>query len=400
MKYDAIIVGAGPAGSTTAKILSEKGLKVILIDKDKLPRDKPCGGGIPSRVLERFPYVDNDKFIESYSYSGVSFSPSLKNKIEIEKNTPIVATALRIKFDFELAKLAEKNGTIIEDGASVTDLKILKDGARVLLEDGRHIDSGIVVGADGVWSVIAKKSGLRGRKYKTGACVLQEFKVNKKILDEYFGEERKCYVYSRFKGLIGYGWIFPKKEHINIGMGGVWVNQGTKTNLLKHYHEFFGFLKQNNVIPNNLKESPIKGGTLPIYPLKKTYGERLLLVGDAAGFINSNTGEGIYYAMSSGEIAAKIIMEALEKENTSSIFLSRYQKLWKKDFGKDIELLDKAFSKDFNQDIEKMFKIIGSDKLLSEMFLGILTGELSVSKYKNKIMRRYIFTNIKNKLHL
>ncbi len=398
MKYNVTVVGAGPAGSTAAKILSENGLKVVLIEKDKLPRDKPCGGGLPRRVLERFNYVDNERFIESYSYSGVAFSPSMKDKIKAEKKIPIIATALRKKFDFELVNLAKENGTIVKDGKTVTDLKIFKDKARILTKDGDYIDSEIVVGADGVWSTVAKKSGLRKSKYETGACVLQEVEVNEKILDEYFGKRRKCYIHSRFKGIMGYGWIFPKKEHLNIGIGGVWATHGEKINLLKSYRDYIDFLKQNNLIPKNLKKSPIKGGRLPINPLEKTYGERILLVGDAAGFINPSTGEGIYYAMSSGEIAAKMIIKALQKGDVSSAFLSNYEKLWKKDFGKDIEVINNLLSKESSQDFEELFRTIGSDKLLSELFLGVLTGELSANKYKGKIIRRYLACSIKNKL--
>ena len=68
MKYDVIVVGSGPAGSTAAKFIAEKGFKILLIEKDKLPRDKPCGGGLPVRVLNRFSYVKNKDIIESYSY--------------------------------------------------------------------------------------------------------------------------------------------------------------------------------------------------------------------------------------------------------------------------------------------------------------------------------------------
>ena len=68
IKYNVIIVGAGPAGSTAAKFLSEKGYKILLLDKKKFPRDKPCAGGLTLRVLNRFPYLKEFDFIESYSY--------------------------------------------------------------------------------------------------------------------------------------------------------------------------------------------------------------------------------------------------------------------------------------------------------------------------------------------
>jgi len=102
MSYDVAIVGAGPAGSTTAKFLAEKGLKIALIDKSKFPRDKPCAGGLPSRVLERFPYIKENGLIDSYSYGGFALSPSLKYKVHLQKKDPIVGMVLRKKFDMSL----------------------------------------------------------------------------------------------------------------------------------------------------------------------------------------------------------------------------------------------------------------------------------------------------------
>ena len=84
MKTDVIVVGAGPAGSTAAKCLAEKGVKVTLVDKDTFPRDKSCGGGLPLRVLQRYPYVKDSNIIESYSFGGVGYTAKL-TKVEILK---------------------------------------------------------------------------------------------------------------------------------------------------------------------------------------------------------------------------------------------------------------------------------------------------------------------------
>lgn len=83
----------------------------------------------------------------------------------------------------------------------------------------------------------------------------------------------------------------------------------------------------------------IRGAALPLEPLPKTYTNRVILCGDAAGLIDPATGEGIDYAMSSGKIAAKVIIDALEKNDMSAKFLSKYEIIWKKDFGKDIKIL-------------------------------------------------------------
>ena len=400
MDYDVTIVGAGPAGSTTAKFLSEKGYKVLLIDKDKFQRDKPCGGGLPSRVLDKFEYVNNERFIEAYNYGGIAYSPKLKYKIEVKKEKPIIATTLRKKFDFELVKTAKDSGAVFQDGKCVTDVNIFDDRVEILLKDGGVIDSQIVVGADGVWSIVAKKTGLRGQGYKTGVCILQEFEVDEPILDDYFTKSRYCHVHSRFKDVNGYGWIFPKKRHLNIGIGGLTSEKSKKDkkiNLLEYYKDYIKFLKKNEIIPEKLKKVEIKGGALPLYPLEKTYSNRTLLVGDAGGFINPFSGEGIYYAMASGEIAARVIAEALEKGKTNEEFLSKYQRIWKKEFGKDIKLIYKTALRRSKVNNEKIFKIVTKDKVLADLFMGVITGELSIQKYKWKIVRRYILCLIKNR---
>lgn len=399
MKYDVTIVGAGPAGSTTAKFLAEKGFKVLLIDKNKFPRDKPCGGGLSSRVLDRFRYVDNWDFIESYGYGGIAFSSSLKYKLEMEEDKPIVAMALRKNFDYKLVKLAVKNGAVLEDGKTVEDTKILKDKVKIFLDDGSSIDSEILVGADGVWSTVAKKMGLRQKNIKIGICVLQEYKLDEETLDRFFGKSRFCYTHTRFQDLDGYGWVFPKKEHLNIGVGEILTHRGssTKNNLLKVYEEYIKTLKKDKIIPENIKVEKCKGGALPVVPLEKTYCDRVILVGDAAGFINPISGEGIYYAMSSGEIAASIISEALEKGKTNEQFLSKYQKAWKKDFGKDLNLLYQTVKKRGINSNEKLFRVASNDKKLSELLIKVVMGQLSLQKYKWKIIRRYLYALIKNK---
>jgi geranylgeranyl reductase family protein len=402
MKYDVTIVGAGPAGSTTAKFLAEKGFKTLLLDKEKFPREKPCGGGLPLRVLQRFPYVVTDKIIETYSSSGTVFSPSLQHKIEINKNTPLIAMTLRKKFDFELVKFAIEAGTIFQEATPASSIQITNDVAQVTVDKGTTIDSEIIVGADGVNSTLARNMGLRARGVEKGVCILQEFEVDEKIMDEYFKKSRHCYVHSRFKTAAGYGWVFPKKEHLNIGFGIIHMdkNQSQKLNLLTCYQDYITLLKQENLIPQHLKETPVKGGALLTHPLEKTFTDRFLLVGDAAGFINPLSGEGIYYAMSSGQIAAEVIAEALEKNQTRQEFLSQYQTRWQNDFGKDIDLILKVVKRGSMEYAETVFKIASKDPVLTDLMMGVITGQFSVQQYKWKIVRRFFYSSLKNRFHL
>jgi len=402
MKYDVTIVGAGPAGSTTAKCLAEKGFKTLLLDKEKFPRDKTCGGGLPIRVLQRFPYVVNDTIIEAYSSSGTVFSPSLQHQIEIIKDTPIIATTLRKKFDNELVKFAIDAGTVFQDGSPVSAVHLSNENAQVMTSQGTPIDSEILVGADGVISPIAKQIGLRRPGTEKGICILQEFEVDESTMDQYFKKSRHCYIHSRFKTVAGYGWVFPKKRHLNIGFGIIQVDkkQQHTLNLLHCYQEYLALLKEKDLIPKTLKEAPVKGGALLTHPLEKTYTNRLLLVGDAAGFINPLSGEGIYYAMASGQIAAEVITEALQKQQPTEEFLAKYQTRWQKDFGRDIDLILQVVKRGSMEYAEKVFTITCKDPVLTDLMMGVLTGQLSVQQYKWKIVRRFFYSSLLNRLHL
>jgi len=334
------------------------------MDKEKFPRFKPCGGGLPIRILNRFKYVKDKGLIESYSFGAFAHPPSLKYKVELQRNEPIAAMIRRETFDYGLVKLAIDSGATFMDGKSAEDIKILRDKARILLNDGTNIESQIVIGADGVWSTIAKKSGLSQRRKNVGMCLFQECPMSSETLDRFFGEKRLCHIHMKLQGIAGYGWVFPKKEHINIGIGEIKpvINQSkTKTNLKEVYENYINILKESKIIPDDLKIGGIKGGILPIFPLEKTYADRIILCGDAGGFINPVSGEGIYYAMSSGEIAAGVIAEALETGGTSERFLSRYQKIWKNDFGKDIKLLLRS-TKQWAKGTEKFVKLASRDE--------------------------------------
>ncbi len=227
--YDAIVVGAGPAGSTAAKVLSEKGAKTLLIDKNKFPRNKPCGGALSLKVLDRFKYVKD--FVDSYLYGGVFYSPSLKYAAKYEKDRPIGAMVTREKFDAGLVELAINSGAQFIDGAIVKDLKISNEKAKVMLGNGSEMESEIVISAERILSVIARKSGLRQRS-NHGLIfpgIVQEFYVDRETMDEFFGEKRLAHFHIRFNHVFGYAWVFPKRESINIGVGGLQTK--TKPNL-------------------------------------------------------------------------------------------------------------------------------------------------------------------------
>lgn len=163
------------------------------------------------------------------------------------------------------------------------------------------------------------------------------------------------------------------------------------------YKNYLNLLKENNIIPKETKTRHPRGGTLPVKPLKKTYSDRVLLVGDAAGFINPVSGEGIYYALVSGEMAAKVAAEAIENNDTSEQFLSTYQRLCENDFGRDIKLLVKS-TKQWEKQDTRFLKIMSQDKKLAEMLFTIITGQKSIYELRWSLIKRYLYASLKYSL--
>jgi len=396
MKYDVVIVGAGPSGSTAAKNLAENGKKVLIIDKQKFPRDKPCGGAIPTRVMKQFPYVE--EFIDSISYGSYTHSSSLKYTLKFVREKPFLATVIRKDFDDGLVKLAVNAGATFLNSKAVKDVTTQKDKVALLLDDNKKIEAEIVLGCDGMRSIVAEKTNLCKKMDDICISVVQEQPMSTQQLQKYFTDKKIVHLFIKTQGIAGYGWIFPKKKHINIGMGqfeSAVDSSKPRPNLKESYKKYIKLLKEKKMLPKDFPIENVKGGTLPVFPLKKTYSDRVLICGDAAGFINSITGEGIYYAMASGEMAANVALESLDSDDMSSEFLSKYQDLWYDKFGKDLKLLGR-FNKMWGTDSEKIVRLLSKDLKFAKLIIGITGGRISISRYRTKLIIRYIYVLIKD----
>jgi geranylgeranyl reductase family protein len=393
--YDVVIVGGGPAGSTAAKFLAERKRTVLLIDKAKFPREKPCGGGLTAKVLTEFPYVKHNDLIESYTYGGYVYAKDMSNRVEIKKDTPVMATVLRKTFDAGLVKLAVDQGCTLLEGRKVVDITFSKDHVKTTVDTGECIESKVVIGADGIWSITRKKAGLDPIKNTFAVSLFNEYKMDEQLIDQYFSSKRYGHLHLKLEGLSGYGWVFSKKNHINIGVGEMKPYHATNhTQLTPIFQEYIQRLKEERIIPEELSAGNVKGGALPTRPVPKTYGDKVLLCGDAAGLINPITGEGIHYAMYSGRIAAKIIDAALHEKNTSNRFLSKYEHQWKHAFGKDIALFQQA-TKQWDKTDFKYFDLLKQDEQLKEVLLEIMMGNASAQEYKYKILKRILYVKVK-----
>jgi geranylgeranyl reductase family protein len=336
MRYDVAIVGAGPAGATTARFLAKSGLKVALVEKEELPRDKPCGGALSIHHLKRFKYLD-DRYnqVSGYPSYGVKLYFNSYKAGEYIYSEPQALMVLRDKFDKALVDMALDWGAELKQNR-VKDVVVTSDAAKLFLDKGNVINSTLVVGADGVNGIVAKKTGLNlgWSKWQIAICALKEIYVGENVIEEYIGSQRPMQIFIS-SDIFGYGWIFPKKEHLNIGIGG--LSSKTK-NVSASFVRFIRLLKKMKLIPTDIKDGKFKAYSVPVTGLlKKVHADRVVLCGDAAGSSSPTYGEGVYYAMTSGQIASEVVLEALDEENVFSDGLSSYRKKLMEDFGFDHE---------------------------------------------------------------
>ena len=364
-KFDVIVVGAGPAGSTAAFFLAEKFHRsILLIDKERFPRDKPCGGYLTKRVFERFSYLKAriKEVTEVPTYGSYFYGPGL-SKFEWIKAFPVGYLVLRTKFDNFLKNLAVTKGVEVLEGNAVENLLISETEAKVLLRDGTSYTGDIVIGADGARSIIAKRSQISGKSpsLSKGVCVVNEFEVPTEDINEIYGDKRPTHYFYGFEGVIGYSWVFPKKHHVNIGIGGP-SNAGREIGQV--FPKFLKFLQEKSMLPASIREdSKFKAAIIPpstaLY-LNQSYANRVLLAGDALGVVSSISGEGIYQSMASGEDAARTANEALAEKKFDAQFLSRYEKIWKKDLGGELRMAGNIMALGSSESKDELMKKIGS----------------------------------------
>lgn len=249
---------------------------------------------------------------------------------------PQVLLVLRKKFDKVLVDMALDSGTELRNN-TVKDVIITPDAVKITVDDGQVFESELVVGADGVNSVVGKKTGLNSawKKWQVVICAVNEAPVGESVVEEHVGSQRPLHIFS-FNDFFGYGWLFPKREHLNVGIGGpLSLTKGISNMFVR----LVRILKEMELIPKDFQNSRFRTHIAPVSGIiRKPYGDRVVLCGDAAGCSNPLNGEGIYYAMASGQIASETILKAVENGDVNSTGLSGYQTALMEDFGYDHEI--------------------------------------------------------------
>ncbi len=322
-----LVVGASVGGSTAANTLAMAGVPVIMLERD-LTWVKPCGGALPPVAFEEFDLPQS--LISRKVYKTLIHSPSERTaEIEVagikERSNDYVAMTCREDLDPFLRQRAVDNGAQLIEG-QLLDLQVATDGVTVSYRDKnshakKSLQAEVVIGADGAYSTTAKALGLE----RLPRCIAIQERIRLPA-DKMAKWENTAELYLGQKVSPDlYAWVFPKSDHVAVGCGAGPGNTAEARQLLAN-------LKQR--IAPELEGGEVfleEAHALPIHPRKHLAYERAMLIGDAAGLVVGTSGEGIYWAMKSGRMAAETLVEVLPDASESALRL--YERNWWKEYG-------------------------------------------------------------------
>jgi len=372
-KYDVLVVGGGPAGSAAAHVLSESGMNVGVIDKAIFPRNKLCGGLLTQRSQAVFKSVFGEAWgpaIETVA-DGIVFyyRDRLLNQLDSYKR---VFFTSRPNYDTYLLELAEKKGARLFQGMDVSSMDL--QSRTVFLADGRSIKADFIIGADGVNSRISRQietSPDRSRTLALGLeCELPRDMLRRPV------ESPEIYLgIARW----GYGWVFPKKNTITIGLAGL---LNTNKSLRAQFEQF---LKQ---ICGFQPEIPYGGHHIPFGHYLDNPGRgATLLVGDAAGLVEPVTGEGISFAMLSGKYAGEAVIRAAAQGNPDTamqFYLEGYRKITS--LLKQAKWMRYLLFPEVPQRL--LIRALPQSQSIMKRYMDLIAGEIDYADYLSLIFKK------------
>jgi geranylgeranyl reductase family protein len=288
-RFDVGVIGAGPAGATTAYRLARARARVLLVDKARFPRDKPCGGGLTMRAVRQLPFSVEPVVEERITRARcrLRYGPM----IERASTQVLCLMTQRRRLDAYLAEQAAEAGADFRPG-----VRVAIESDRQLRVDGQPVQVDAVIGADGANGITARSLGLGGA-IVNGVALEGNLPYDELPQDDWSG----LLVLELATVPGGYGWIFPKRDHVNLGVGG-WGEEGPRLrDHLRLLCEHYGVTIE--------RLTNLRGHRLPMRRPQTVLGRgRALVVGDAAGVLDPVSGDGIYEAFVTARLAAEHVL--------------------------------------------------------------------------------------------
>jgi geranylgeranyl reductase family protein len=377
MIYDILVVGAGPSGSYLAYLLSKNGYNVKIIDKENFPRDKVCGGGISNKTVELLDF-DISPVIQK-NIAGAFLSYQNKNMIIKDLEVGSGLTVLRRDFDNYILQKAIKCGAEFQPNCSFVSVEERGDYLSVETK-GDYIRAKYLIGADGVFSRVRNK--VFGKDIVSYAPSLEALVY----MDQGSIERFENRILMDFGGMNrGYGWIFPKSDHLNVGVFSIFGSRNIKNDLER-------FMKCYKSL-ENYKYIEYKGFSIPLKNKYKIYEKgNIWLIGDAAGFAESFYGEGIYFALKSARIAYEALSKSFELKEVNI-----YSNLVKDKMIEDLFYSESNARMFFPVQKFGYFNMV-RNKHVSYYFAGLISGDVSYKECFYKTLLTFPYWILSEKL--
>lgn len=338
-RYPVVVVGAGAAGSIAAQHLAEAGVDTVLLDR-AMAKPKPCGGAMPPLAFSEFDIPL--ELIECRVKRAVIISPSNRTTtIPVAGSQPsdqdYIAMLPRERVDNYVRTRAAQRGARVIKGI-FRSMMVDQDGVSIEYQSPEGLTTlraHAVIGADGARSNVASALGLN----RPAECVALQERVKlppgqmaewSDVAELYLGSD----VAPDF-----YAWAFPKHDHLAIGVGSASVRGAGLSRLLANLRARMGEKLANGITV--MKESY----PLPMHPLRHMSYDRVMFVGDAAGLVVGTSGEGIYWAMKSGKMAAQTLLQSLDRPAAAQ--LRAYDRQWRKSYGSMYRFLHRLQDQSF-----------------------------------------------------
>jgi digeranylgeranylglycerophospholipid reductase len=369
--YDAVIVGAGPIGSYVAYRLAGLGYKVLVFERRPKVGDAACCTGIIGKeCFARFPVVNNGVLTE---YSSAKFFSPAGKCLRLSKDSVRACVVGRPAFDRALAQKAQEAGAEYLFSARVEDISLRDSRVKATVEckgEPRDFEGKVAIISSGFGASLPQRLGLgKISDFVLGA----QAEVNVRALEEvevYFGQE----IAPGF-----FGWLVPTPD--GKALAGL-LSRRSPGSHLKNL--LASLLAQGKITSNG---TGIIYGGIPLSPLPKTYRERVVVVGDAAGQVKPTTGGGIYYGLLCADIAAEVIDKALKMNDFSAKRLARYEKGWKAKLSKELEIgywARKTYERLDDRQIENIFDIIQANNIHEDI---LRSPDFSFDWHSDSILR-------------
>jgi geranylgeranyl reductase family protein len=296
--YDIAIIGSGPSGASAAFEAAKKGLTSIIIEKEQLPRYKTCGGGFVYRGRRNMPFDVSEAVEREFFDVDIRFDAK-KLALNTVRKKPIISMIMRDEFDYLIVQKAEELGVKVLQGEKLLTLDFQNDFT-TLTTTNKQIQAKFIIAADGALSPTAKLAGWEESRLM---CPALEYEI--KIPDKDFERLSRSARFDIDVVPFGYGWSFPKKNHLSVGVGNFTKSQ-KKINLKENYKDYLKILGIDTIL-----DEEAHGFIIPISPRKDGFvKQNVFLIGDAAGFADPLTAEGISNAIYSGKLVAEAIAES------------------------------------------------------------------------------------------